>query len=369
MRAGNLRNYSIIGIIAIVVLGAIGIIAAAQDQWVLALAFTYGGLVVTVILILLSVRYLARRAKTDDRKARTCLQRLTALLEDTAHKENAFHTSLSQAQQRLQETVTDQAGSAQRALTSVQDVLTAVQSEVKTLDNNTTAVHSELTKIGRASRASNRHVTTTVRDSTRQIESLAQIYARFTDTKLPMPSTGGFAIDAQALAHLIAVLEQRQPRRILELGSGTSTIWLGYLARTYGGSVISLDHLEHYLAATQTAVDRHQLNEHIECRLAPLQEISCHDASYNWYALEALEDLTDIDMLVVDGPPAATGPKARYPSVPMLIEKLAPHATIVLDDAHREDEMEIVEDWKKSFPELHSIEEGTSRLAVLERKL
>lgn len=73
-------------------------------------------------------------------------------------------------------------------------------------------------------------------------------------------------------------------------------------------------------------------------------------------------------MLVVDGPPAATGPQARYPSLPMLIDRLAKNATVVLDDAHRRDELKIVEEWEASFPEFTRIENGTSRLAVLERK-
>src|SRR5699024_1163957 len=54
-----------------------------------------------------------------------------------------------------------------------------------------------------------RHVTTTVRDGTRQIEALLQLSSRFADKKLPMPSTGGFAIDAQALGHLVTLVEER----------------------------------------------------------------------------------------------------------------------------------------------------------------
>ena len=355
---GNLRRYSIIGLVGIVALGVVGIVAAATEQWALALAFTYGGLVVTVLLVLLSARYLARRARTDDKKARLRLQELRKLIEAVSREEEAFQTEQRQADQRLRKAMADKESSSQAAMAALQD-------NVQELHQENVALREELQK---SSRSTSRHVTTTVRDSTRQIESLAQIYSRFSATKLPMPSTGGFAIDAQALAHLISLAEERKPRRILELGSGTSTIWLGYLCREFGGSLVTLDHLEKYLAATQTAVDRHNLNHQVEGRLAPLQKINCDGTSFNWYALEALKDLSDIDMLVVDGPPAATGPQARYPSLPMLIDRLATNATVVLDDAHRRDELKIVEEWEASFPEFTRIENGTSRLAVLERK-
>lgn len=355
---GNLRRYSIIGLVGIVALGVVGIVAAATEQWALALAFTYGGLVVTVLLVLLSARYLARRARTDDKKARLRLQELRKLIEAVSREEEAFQTEQRQADHRLRKAMADKESSSQAAMAALQD-------NVQELHQENVALREELQK---TSRSTSRHVTTTVRDSTRQIESLAQIYSRFSATKLPMPSTGGFAIDAQALAHLISLAEERKPRRILELGSGTSTIWLGYLCREFGGSLVTLDHLEKYLAATQTAVDRHNLNHQVEGRLAPLQKINCDGTSFNWYALEALNDLSDIDMLVVDGPPAATGPQARYPSLPMLIDRLAKNATVVLDDAHRRDELKIVEEWEASFPEFTRIENGTSRLAVLERK-
>src|SRR5699024_12698939 len=74
------------------------------------------------------------------------------------------------------------------------------------------------TTVRKSAQSQSRQVTSTVRDSTRQVESLVQIYARFNDLKLPMPSTGGFAIDSQALGHLLSLVEERRPKKILELG-------------------------------------------------------------------------------------------------------------------------------------------------------
>lgn len=212
-----------------------------------------------------------------------------------------------------------------------------------------------------------KHITATVRDGTRQVESLIHLAPYFSDKKMPMPSTGNFAIDAQALAHLITLVEDQRPKTILELGSGTSTIWLGYLCKSYGGKIITLDHLNEYLDQTEISINRHELNSVVEARLAPLETLECHDNVYNWYSKSSFEDLIDIDLLVVDGPPAATGKMARYPALPEIVAQLSDHATVVLDDAHREEETSIIDEWLNHFPEFQVISPGTSRLAVLRR--
>lgn len=212
-----------------------------------------------------------------------------------------------------------------------------------------------------------KHITTTVRDGTRQVESLIQLAPYYTDKKMPMPSTGNFAIDAQALAHLITLVEDQRPKKILELGSGTSTIWLGYLCKSYGGKLITLDHLSDYLEATKVAISRHDLNDEVEARLAPLEDIECNGQVYSWYSKSSVEDLFDIDLLVIDGPPAATGKNARYPALPEIVARLSSHATVVLDDAHRDEELSIIDEWLEYFPEFRMLEPGTSRLAVLQR--
>jgi hypothetical protein len=74
-----------------------------------------------------------------------------------------------------------------------------------------------------------------------------------------------------------------------------------------------------------------------------------------WYDQTALETGIDsalggaaIELLVVDGPPAyAQGHGlARYPALPVLHDRLAPSATIILDDAERPGEREIIRRWQ-----------------------
>ena len=58
-----------------------------------------------------------------------------------------------------------------------------------------------------------------------------------------------------------------------------------------------------------------------------------------------------IDLLVVDGPPAfADGlGLARHPALPVLRDRLAPDATVVLDDVERPGEQEVLRRWEDEF--------------------
>ncbi|GAA4473677.1 hypothetical protein GCM10023190_06200 [Enteractinococcus fodinae] len=354
---GTLRNIAIAMLSAITILGALGILAAINGWWVLVAALLFGGLIASVLSLLLIARYVTHHARTGEQRTKTVVQKLSARVKQGMRRQDEARARLDDNFAELSQSLSE----LQKTLTNTQDLS---RKGLQTLDDEV----SELDKgVQRLAKTNRQQLTHAIRDSTRQTESLVHIYQRYPEVKLPMPSTGGFAIDSQALAHLLAVVEERRPRRILELGSGTSTVWLGYLCQSIGGKLVSLDHLEHYLGLTRGAVDRHNLNDVIDTRLAPLEPTECDGKNFDWYSLAAMDDLSDIDMLIVDGPPAATGPQARYPSLPKLVHHLAPQATVILDDAHRDDEAGIVDAWLEAYPEFQHIEKGTSRLAVLER--
>lgn len=87
-----------------------------------------------------------------------------------------------------------------------------------------------------------------------------------------------------------------------------------------------------------------------------------------WYDLREVAEAWKIDLLIVDGPPRATQPLARYPALPLLYERLSADARVVVDDAWREDEQEMVRRWLKQYPEF-SVEyrESGKGIAVLSR--
>lgn len=185
-----------------------------------------------------------------------------------------------------------------------------------------------------------------------EVEALLQLYSKVSPTA-PMPPSGKWALNPTGLLNLYALVEKHRPSVIVELGSGTSTVWLGYAIVQQGhGRVVSLDHLSDYAEHTRAAIDLHGLSAISDIRVAPLTDTRVDDETYQWYDTATLADLDLIDLLFVDGPPGATGHDARYPAVPMLLDRLADGALVVLDDIDRADEVEIVERWLKHTPGL-----------------
>ncbi len=132
--------------------------------------------------------------------------------------------------------------------------------------------------------------------------------------------------------------------RIVECGSGVSTVVLARLLRRRGaGSVVALEHDAGWAALVSGLLRREGLEPHARVVHAPLE------GEPPWYARAALERLPDaIDLLVVDGPPAeAPGEgERRAPALPALASRLVPGATVVLDDAERPGERAVLARWE-----------------------
>jgi hypothetical protein len=180
-----------------------------------------------------------------------------------------------------------------------------------------------------------------------------------------MPSSGDFALNPTDLLELLHLIRSREPRLVLELGSGTSSVWIAYALERHGGRLISLDHDHGYAQKTRAMLAAHGLDAVATVRDAPLTAIPIGGSSYQWYDPTAVADLRDVGMLLVDGPPAATGPDARFPALHVLESRLAATATVVVDDANRPDERDAVRRWIETVPGLASERSYLGRHVVL----
>ena len=185
----------------------------------------------------------------------------------------------------------------------------------------------------------------------------------------PLPMLTGWAVSPQLAATLIRLVRENEPRLIVELGSGSSTLIMGYVTEELDrGEVIALDHLKEYVGNTKTQIDQHGLGDRATVLHAPLTDVEVDGTSWPWYDLSVLDEDVQIDMLLVDGPPHKTRPLARFPALPLLASCLSDETTIVLDDAYRDDESEIVRRWQAQFPEFEvQIEDSPYGTAVFHR--
>lgn len=169
------------------------------------------------------------------------------------------------------------------------------------------------------------------------------------------PFTGGLilgrdlsAMDAvfgENLVHMV----NRGATQIVEVGSGYSTLLVARRLTDRGrGHVTSLDHLEEFADRTRGWLRDRGTDERATVVHAPIVDHEIGGETYPWYDLEAAaEHLPDrIDLLVVDGPPGELGRRARWPAVPLLLDRLAPDASVLLDDGDRADETRIAYSWR-----------------------
>jgi predicted O-methyltransferase YrrM len=225
--------------------------------------------------------------------------------------------------------------------------------------------HRELTEtLAKNQRLSGHATDVLLRAQSREIEALVQLFQGFTP-RAPMPSSGDFALNPTDLLELVHLLDAHRPRLVVELGSGTSSVWIAYALERLGGRLVSLDHDAEYAQRTRALLAAHGLTSVAEVREAPLTPLAIDGKTFQWYDPAALADLREIDLLVVDGPPEATGPDARFPALHVLEQKLADTATIVFDDANRHDEQAALRRWTESVDGLSRERELLGRHAVL----
>ena len=194
-----------------------------------------------------------------------------------------------------------------------------------------------------------------IKQTFRQLEALQNLSALLPANDV-LPATRGWAASPDLLVVLVDLVIAERPSLIVECGSGASTLWLALALRRFGidGRIIALDHDPVFGGKTRDFLARHDVRDLAEVRDAPLESFSLDGETYSWYARRAWEDLTGIDLLFVDGPPAATGHQARYPALPLLSGSLSPVATAVLDDLVVPDMQKVLRLWLDAYPDFGS---------------
>ncbi|HEY3755265.1 MAG TPA: class I SAM-dependent methyltransferase [Opitutaceae bacterium] len=137
-------------------------------------------------------------------------------------------------------------------------------------------------------------------------------------------------------------------RRILEFGSGISTVFLAAMVAQMGGLIISVDHQAAWQAQVREWLSVRS-REAIRFVCAPLQT----DSGEGWYDRSlvdrALEDFGPVDLVLFDGPPAHEECRkySRRPGLPAVRKHIGATATVALDDIGREGERQIALEWSQ----------------------
>lgn len=200
-----------------------------------------------------------------------------------------------------------------------------------------------------------------IANSTQQLESYLAIQ-HYMATGKRLPAFHGWPVSPDFGYLLIELIEEHQYDLVVEFGSGTSTVLiaqaLAHVKQRTGkpSQQVTFEHLENYHAKTQGLLNAAGLANKVQLVHAPLTQYSAPNGNtYSYYScqdqllqLAQSSSNTSKILVVVDGPPAATGLHARYPAWPVL-QAAFPNASIdyLLDDYIRLDEKQIASQWRK----------------------
>ena len=183
-------------------------------------------------------------------------------------------------------------------------------------------------------------------------DQLATLHGLYLELGLDraLPVSRGWAASPDFLARVRERVLRQRPRVAVECGSGISTIVTALTLREVGGGhVYSLEHSPEHARATRAELEKHGVGAYATIVDAPLETHTIDGQAWTWYATRDLPN-APIDLLVIDGPPKRTGKLARWPVAPLLFDRLAPGAIVLLDDAARPDEQEAVRRWRAANP-------------------
>src|SRR6185436_10414412 len=127
---------------------------------------------------------------------------------------------------------------------------------------------------------------------------------------------------------------------ILECGSGLTSLLLGLLAGKRGVKTYSLEHMAEWRDRVNTSLRRCRISN-VQVELVSLKE---HDG-FTWYDAPLATLQPQFALVICDGPPGHIN-GGRYGLLPLFGERLPSGSVILLDDADRAGEAEVMRRWQ-----------------------
>lgn len=163
----------------------------------------------------------------------------------------------------------------------------------------------------------------------------------------------GWAVGSKTAHKLIDHLNNTKPKRILDIGSGLTTILFAEWANKNNAEVISLEHQHKYYIQTSNLLYKYNLQ--VDLRLCPLIKTK-------WGAFYKTDLPKEIDFVLIDGPPGSIG---RQGTLYNIFPNLSFNCTVWLDDCDRRQEKKILEQWQRDLKVTVSDIEGLSRGKII----
>lgn len=161
---------------------------------------------------------------------------------------------------------------------------------------------------------------------------------------------GSWALDPASCRFLAGFVRALGARRIIEFGSGFSTLMMAReITSKEGNYLLSIDDSPHYSALAKKAFDTSGCQARVEFRVAPLRPKFYGSRLLLSYSLSKglLEALGPFDLALIDAPQHDYGRESVFYDV---FTAVVPGGYIILDDANRADmEKAYVRAWQAAY--------------------
>jgi hypothetical protein len=170
--------------------------------------------------------------------------------------------------------------------------------------------------------------------------------------------TRGWHLRADAMKLIAQIVAEARPRLILELGSGSSTVLLARQCAILGASliggarVVSVEEKARFAARTGRLLWRHDLLDRVSLVVSPVVRTRIGDWRGYCYELGETAMASAMaggraELALIDGPMSAWTMRGdcRYATLPLIRRWLADGAIVLVDDAGRRHERDIIERW------------------------
>lgn len=173
-----------------------------------------------------------------------------------------------------------------------------------------------------------------------------------------------WAITESGFAAMVDDLRPLEPRRILEFGSGRSTV---RLARAFPKSeIFSVEHDERFHRETLVMLDKYAPEATVRAEHRPLTLRFIRGAPYRTYQKPFLPE--SLDAVIIDGPSNFAG-RGREAALYLCADRLRVGGRVYLDDFERMGERQIVANWLARYPAVFSLRylRAGHQIAVLQK--
>jgi predicted O-methyltransferase YrrM len=162
-----------------------------------------------------------------------------------------------------------------------------------------------------------------------------------------------YGIGEDAFAYIISIFSELNPKIILEFGSGASSI---RLAQAFPETeIVSIEGRSAYFEETLGLKKQYLSTNNLSIILAELGPRLLSTGLYYSYKLSRHVISGVLDGVIIDGPPHHTM-RGREACLQYAYNCLREGGVVVLDDARRQNEKQIVRNWELTYPESFTID-------------